>query len=103
MHMSDAVLIAIVSGIPATLAPLTGVINALRNGRTMATVRDTTDTLTTGQSAIHELVNSNLTKIKNELAAAHAEIESLKLLVGQLREWKAAGLSYAPAAPEIKP
>ena len=50
-----------------------------------------------------QLVNSNLTKIKNELAAAHAEIESLKVLIGQLREWKAAGLSYAPAAPEIKP
>lgn len=72
--MTDVVFMAILGAVPATLTAAAGLIVSLRNGRKAndAAVK---------QEEIHMLVNSNLTKVKDDLKEAKMEIASLKSIV----------------------
>ena len=97
--MSDTVTMALIAGLPATLTALTGLIVSLKNGRKTDLVAQQVEaaaTMTTQvvakvddaalkQHDIHVLVNSNLTKVKEDLADAKAEIHSLRALVTSLQ------------------
>jgi hypothetical protein len=80
--VTDALGVAFAAAIPPTLMALAAIIVSLRNGRktdaVTAQIDAKTGELTAGQDAIHVLVNSNLEKVKADLAAAIAEIAELK-------------------------
>ena len=89
--MSDATIVAIMAGLPATIAAIGALIVSLRNGRKADDAKDKAQTavvkaneLAVGQEKIHELVNSNLSAVKNELAHARGEIAALRELVTAL-------------------
>ncbi len=65
-----AVVVALVAAIPATLAALAALLASRKS------VRTAEETLDQGKQ-IHVLVNSNLDKVKAELATANAQIEIL--------------------------
>jgi hypothetical protein len=89
---------AFVAVLPATITAIAGLVVALRNGRktdavagqaheaaAKASVAVTrADELATGQQEIHDMVNSNLEKLRNELADARGKIETLeRMLLGK--------------------
>jgi len=93
--MTDAVQIALIVGVPATIAALGNIVIGVRQTRRAdkqavvanqaASIREEKlDDLATGQQEIHTLVNSNLTAVKADLLAAKTEILELKALVGRL-------------------
>lgn len=65
--MTDLAFIAIVGAVPATLTAAAGLIVSLRNGQKA--------------NVIHTLVNSNLTKVKDDLEEAKIEIRELKAII----------------------
>lgn len=87
--MTDSVLIALiagaVAGIPATLTAAGGLIVSLKNGRKADQTADKVDDAAVKQEHIRELVNSNLTKVKDDLAEAKQEILSLRALISSLQ------------------
>lgn len=74
--MSDVLIVAVIAAVPTTIIALATLWQTIRNGA-KATV------LTRKADEIHVLVNSNLTTVKAQLAAALAEIVILKKLVAQ--------------------
>lgn len=68
--MTDVALVAIIAAVPPTVTALAGLVVSLKNSKKAndAAVK---------QEEIHGLVNSNLTKVKNELADARSEIRAL--------------------------
>ncbi len=82
--MTDTITMALIAGLPATLTALTGLIVSIKNGRKTDAVVTKVDDAAVKQQEIHTLVNSNLTKVKDDLAEAKAEITALKALVKTL-------------------
>ena len=70
--MSDTVFIALLTAIPPTLVALAGFIVTLKNG--------------VKSDKIHVLVNSNMTKVQADLAAARLNIEELQVVISKLVE-----------------
>lgn len=84
--MSDIIILAIVSAIPATVTAAAGLIVSIKNGQKVDVVVGKTDDAALKQEHIRELVNSNLTKVKTDLEEAKSEILSLKALVKKLTD-----------------
>jgi len=80
--LTDALGVAFAAAVPPTLMALAAIIVSLRNGRKTdaidAKIETKSGELTAGQDAIHVLVNSNLERVKADLAAAISEIAELK-------------------------
>jgi hypothetical protein len=64
-------------GLAAVISALGALFSSIRNGQKV-------DTLTEKSDQIHVLVNSNLTAVKSDLAAAQMEIRSLREIVVKL-------------------
>jgi len=72
--VTDVAFVAVVAAVPATMTALAGLLVSLRNGQKA-------NTAATKQEEIHTLVNSNMTNLKAELAAAKAEIAELREMI----------------------
>lgn len=72
------VIIALMACVPATVTALAGLVVSLKNGRKA-------DLAATKQEEIHVLVNSNLSKVKEDLEEAKREIMSLKMSAARNR------------------
>ena len=95
--MSDSTIVAIVTGLPATIAACGSFIVALRNGRKANEAKaealiavGKAESLAAGQEEIHKIVNSNLSVMKADLDHARGEITALReiLTVYSQRETK---------------
>lgn len=99
--MSDVVLVAIVAAVPVTITAVAGLIVSIQNGHKVEAAARTTQLLADAaavqqqkiataaavkQQEIHVLVNSNLSKVKADLAEAIAEIAALHGLLRDLSE-----------------
>lgn len=83
--MSEPLQIAIVVGLPPTIAAIGAIIVGVRNSRKAAVIIAKAD-------EIHATTNSNLTRVTDELMKANAEI-------GNLRATIAASLMRRPQEP----
>ncbi len=86
--MTDAVALGLIGGVPLALTALGNLYVSIRNGGKITDAKDAAaqtttkvDNLADGQKVIHELVNSNLTKVKDDLAEAKREIVALRQLI----------------------
>ncbi len=87
--MSDTVIIALIAGLPAAITALAGLVVSLKNGRKADTMATKVDDAAVRQQEIHTLVNSNLTKVKDDLADAKAQILALKALITTMQSARA--------------
>lgn len=86
--MTDIVQIALIAGIPPTLAGIGTLVVSLRNSQkaddakvTVDKIIENTETVTKKADEIHVLVNSNMTEIKAKLAASEARVLKLEELL----------------------
>ncbi len=91
--MSDAVVLAIITGLPATIAALAGLRKSNQNGAKADEIKTSiaagdikTDALQAKADEIHESTNGNLSKVTEELRLANLRIESLETMVAALVE-----------------
>jgi TolA-binding protein len=76
--MSEAILVAIITAVPYTVASMATVIISLMNrGQGKAIIKKT--------DQIHTLTNSNLTSVKEQLATANIKIASMEDIINELR------------------
>jgi len=100
--MTDATITSIVTGLPATIAALGALIVSFRNGtKTDAVVKKTTHIMETADSnaqkneEIHQMVNTNLSAVKSELAAQTLRANKLETMLNTIMAEKAGGTRVA--------
>lgn len=87
--MTESTTLAIITAIPPTLLALAAFLSSLHNNKkaiirsavTDAKIENKGDILVKKADEIHELTNSNLTKVKTELALALGRIDMLEQLL----------------------
>lgn len=87
---------AIITGIPPTLVALAAYRQGVRNE---VKAKENTQAVLVETDKIHELTNSNLTKVKSDLMAATSQIEELQTLVATLVEQKKALIAEGKKEP----
>lgn len=93
--MTEAIVLALIAGVPGTLAATAALIVSIRNSQkaTLSLEKTTASLEKTEETAkktdeIHVLVNSNLTAVKADLAIALGQIEKLEKLLMDLMKGK---------------
>ncbi len=79
--MSDPVQMALIAGLPATIAALAALWQGITNGRK-------TDKVATKADQIHDLANGNFTRVSNELKTANERIARMEEQITILLEKK---------------
>ena len=78
---TETIFLALITGLPATLAALAAMIVALRTERK-------SDTIIEKATEIHTLTNSNLSKVSAALEVANSRIQGLERLIASQSEAK---------------
>lgn len=79
--MTDIVEIALIAGLPPTLAAVGTLVVSLRNSQKHDDEKTKVDEISTKADEIHVLVNSNMTEIKAKLAASELRVQKLEELL----------------------
>lgn len=77
--MNNTIVIAIIAGAPGFLTALAAFVQALRNGRSATITNTNTAAVVSKIDEVHDLVNGNASKAREDLAAANRTILELKL------------------------
>lgn len=100
--MSEAVLMKLIDQAPPILTGLgvlLGVLLSWRNGRKSDAIKTQNDDLKTQGDDIHALVNSNLDRVKKQLALALSRIDDLERAIDHLTSDAAPVVSVIAKGP----
>jgi hypothetical protein len=75
--MTETMVTHLIAAIPPTIAALGAIYISRRNGKMVASTAEKLD-------GVHELVNSNLTKVKTDLELANTRVKRLEEMIVKL-------------------